>query len=77
MQKPLFYSSVVGLWLAGLSVCAQGIADRPAATRGDADPKALSAAAAANDASSYLTQLRRCEALTPQRKAACVEAAKR
>jgi hypothetical protein len=77
MQKPQYLALIPGLWLASLSLCAQGIADRPTAPRGGADPKALSAAAAANDASSYLAQLRRCEGVAPQRRAACVEAAKR
>lgn len=39
--------------------------------------KAQSGAAAANDARIYTAQLRRCEGLRPERKLACVEAAKR
>lgn len=45
--------------------------------RQPAEDKAQSGAAAANGARVYTVLLRRCEGLRPDRKLACVEAAKR
>jgi hypothetical protein len=78
MGKILFFalvSSLCATMQAGANDLPEHRAELPA--HGQPDPKAQSAAAAANDASIYLAQLRRCEGMHGQARVACVEAAKR